>query len=337
MIHNGHVVGLPLVDYVDTKANIEALSSERGMTAFASDTKRFGVYGGTDWIWLGGAIVHNNTTEKQGGDDSNDEFYHLSKDEHSLMVGQSIPEYEIETAITATLGAGDKVFWLGYEHYYERGHDQIIQVKIDGDIAPASAWSEASQRKAPGNVGNIASYSNKEDYVNQSFKDFVWWILRTSTTASESWQVTIRERFIVTNPLHVSAVKTTNASTQVLDTTTDWVLAGGIGDAGISPQNTNALLVSNCPPGYNIELWRLRSGKNYDVRQTRSRRWRPFLRVSPANGRYIFNSLILGNGHKRHIGTCLYNPTTNARSQVKLCAMLTNSEGFANRKIRVFT
>ncbi len=53
MIHDGRVLGLPLVDYTDTKSNIEALPSlEAGMTAFASDTGQFGYYDGTDWQWF---------------------------------------------------------------------------------------------------------------------------------------------------------------------------------------------------------------------------------------------------------------------------------------------
>ena len=52
MIHDGRVKGLPLVDYLDTKANIEALSNlEEGMTAYASDTDELGAYDGSAWHW----------------------------------------------------------------------------------------------------------------------------------------------------------------------------------------------------------------------------------------------------------------------------------------------
>ncbi len=59
MIHDGRVVGAPLVDYLDTKANIEALGSlEAGMTAYASDAEEVGFYDGSDWQWgMAAALV----------------------------------------------------------------------------------------------------------------------------------------------------------------------------------------------------------------------------------------------------------------------------------------
>ena len=52
MIHDGRVKGLPLVDYLETKGNIEALSNvEEGMTAYASDDNEFGSYNGAAWQW----------------------------------------------------------------------------------------------------------------------------------------------------------------------------------------------------------------------------------------------------------------------------------------------
>ena len=52
MIHNGRVLGLPLTDYRETKANIESLVAEAGMTAFATDTEQWGYYDGAAWQWF---------------------------------------------------------------------------------------------------------------------------------------------------------------------------------------------------------------------------------------------------------------------------------------------
>ena len=53
MIHDGRVLGLPLVDYTGAQADIESLAdAEAGMTAFASDVERWGYYDGTNWQWF---------------------------------------------------------------------------------------------------------------------------------------------------------------------------------------------------------------------------------------------------------------------------------------------
>jgi|GEM_PF-5769614 len=52
MIRNDKVKGTPLVQYKDTKANIEALSGiEEAAIAYATDTNEFGSYDGTTWTW----------------------------------------------------------------------------------------------------------------------------------------------------------------------------------------------------------------------------------------------------------------------------------------------
>ncbi|HOU13457.1 MAG TPA: carbohydrate binding domain-containing protein [Anaerolineae bacterium] len=61
MILNGRVIGLPLVQYTDTQANIEALAltaSDAGALAWATDTAQIGVYDGSAWVWgLPGSVV----------------------------------------------------------------------------------------------------------------------------------------------------------------------------------------------------------------------------------------------------------------------------------------
>ena len=53
MIHDGRVLGLPLADYANTQAAVEALSDlEAGMTAWASDVEAWGYYDGADWQWF---------------------------------------------------------------------------------------------------------------------------------------------------------------------------------------------------------------------------------------------------------------------------------------------
>jgi len=62
MIHNGRVIGKPLVNYSDTKAGIEALDlsgDDAGALAFATDTEQIGIYDGTSWVFddSGGATA----------------------------------------------------------------------------------------------------------------------------------------------------------------------------------------------------------------------------------------------------------------------------------------
>ena len=55
MIIDGRVTGLPLVDYANTKAAIEALTltaADAGARAYATDDDEIGVYDGAAWAWL---------------------------------------------------------------------------------------------------------------------------------------------------------------------------------------------------------------------------------------------------------------------------------------------
>ena len=52
MIKNDHQLGKPFVQYVDTQANIEALTGlDEGSTAYATDTDQLGAYDGAAWVW----------------------------------------------------------------------------------------------------------------------------------------------------------------------------------------------------------------------------------------------------------------------------------------------
>ena len=79
MIKNDRVYGVPLVQYKDTKTNIEALSGiGEGAIAYATDTDEFGSYDGTTWTWGQGgsfdlaAAIHAATEETSLTND--DEF-----------------------------------------------------------------------------------------------------------------------------------------------------------------------------------------------------------------------------------------------------------------------
>ena len=53
MIVDGKVVGLPIVEYVGTKATIQAITSgSAGMVAYATDTQELGAYGTGGWKWM---------------------------------------------------------------------------------------------------------------------------------------------------------------------------------------------------------------------------------------------------------------------------------------------
>lgn len=63
MIKNDRVYGVPLVQYKDTKANIEALSGiGEGAIAYATDSNEFGSYDGTTWTWGQGGSTAPATT-----------------------------------------------------------------------------------------------------------------------------------------------------------------------------------------------------------------------------------------------------------------------------------
>lgn len=56
MLHGGEHVGRPVIQYTDTKANIEALSGvPEGAHAYATDTDEPGWYDGLAWVWGGGS------------------------------------------------------------------------------------------------------------------------------------------------------------------------------------------------------------------------------------------------------------------------------------------
>lgn len=58
MIHDGRVVSLPLVDYLESKANIEAIAApEVGMCAFATDVDEFGFYITGGWKWIDQSLL----------------------------------------------------------------------------------------------------------------------------------------------------------------------------------------------------------------------------------------------------------------------------------------
>lgn len=52
MIKGDKVYGKPLVQYTNTKANIEAMTGlAEGSTAYATDTNQLGTYDGSSWTW----------------------------------------------------------------------------------------------------------------------------------------------------------------------------------------------------------------------------------------------------------------------------------------------
>jgi hypothetical protein len=52
-------LGMPFIEYKDTKANIEALAGcEQGSIAYATDTDELGTYDGADWNWGSGGDDH---------------------------------------------------------------------------------------------------------------------------------------------------------------------------------------------------------------------------------------------------------------------------------------
>lgn len=58
MINDGRVLGLPLVQYRDLRANIEAIpNAEEGMLAYATDDDVFLQHDGSVWTELAGGLT----------------------------------------------------------------------------------------------------------------------------------------------------------------------------------------------------------------------------------------------------------------------------------------
>lgn len=113
-VHDGRVVGLPLVDYVDTESNIEALSNlEAGMTAYGSDTGRLGVYN-TAWRWFdfeSGSVLNEpggfpNRTDSAYTFTAGSRAFDIAPDNGSFDVWQQGIKYVI-TADPDTLTIAD--------------------------------------------------------------------------------------------------------------------------------------------------------------------------------------------------------------------------------------
>jgi hypothetical protein len=257
--------------------------------------------------------------------------------EAQAAVLTGIPEAVIDATLTANLAAGEAVFWLGTEHYYERGHSAIVSVLVDGvdKTADPTVWSEGEQRMPfvlDSPVG-IACLSGKEPLVNRTMENNVWWIRRLVATTAQTWTVTVRERKILLNPLHITGVRCYPAP-PALDTI-DFRHSGGHSDAGTTLSNITHYLISGCPAGYEIEIWRWKTRSRYKNRPRRGRRWRPYLRCAPdANGNYILRA------KPKHgiLGICLYNPTTAARSTIRMFGSNSSSGygGLLERVIRIF-
>ena len=63
MNKNDQQLGRPFAEYVDTKANIEAITGlVEGCIAYASDTNEFGTYDGATWTWGSGDHSHSGLT-----------------------------------------------------------------------------------------------------------------------------------------------------------------------------------------------------------------------------------------------------------------------------------
>jgi len=68
MIKNGKVYGIPLIEYVETKANIEAIAAPiAGMWAYASDTEKVGYYDGSAWQWSDQYLLTDGTLPMDSG------------------------------------------------------------------------------------------------------------------------------------------------------------------------------------------------------------------------------------------------------------------------------
>lgn len=91
MINNDKVSGKPLIQYTDTKANIEALTGLlEGSTAYATDTNELGTYDGSGWTWGtgGSASAFTDLTDTFASYTGlGDEYVKVKADESGLETG----------------------------------------------------------------------------------------------------------------------------------------------------------------------------------------------------------------------------------------------------------
>lgn len=67
MRHSDQQLGAPLVEYTDTKANIEALTGiSEGAHAYATDTDEPGWYDGAVWQWGSSSLISKILTDDDG-------------------------------------------------------------------------------------------------------------------------------------------------------------------------------------------------------------------------------------------------------------------------------
>ncbi len=243
----------------------------------------------------------------------------------TLLPGE-IPEIALTFTTTVTLPAGAKYCYLPRDHFYEAGRSprHITQVLVDGVDRTAQygvIWSELARGSLsptdnwPGN--GLAGFD--ATYGDGTVKDLTWCLRRHVTTAQEVWAVTWVEKRMLFNPVQVRECVLQEGTT-TLDLSVAWVNQKRYDNLGtlVHDRNTNGFIASGIPAGYKLLVWTCQIGRNEGSVLSRGRHWRPCSRMAALAGTdyRIFSGDFMKTS--RLYGVGLYNPTTGARSAVKV-------------------
>lgn len=107
MIHDGRVIGLPLVNYTNTKAAIEALSltaADVGATAWATDTEQVGIYDGVGWVWYSPADMLKSVYDTDNDGVVNAADYATTTGDADTVDGEHASAFEAAGTAAAAIG-----------------------------------------------------------------------------------------------------------------------------------------------------------------------------------------------------------------------------------------
>jgi len=250
----------------------------------------------------------------------------LQGDLAALLPGE-IPEITLTFTATATLPVGAKYFYLPRDHFYEAGRSprHVTQILVDGVDRTAQygvVWSELARGSLsptdnwPGN--GLASF--EATYGDGTVKDLTWCLRRHVTTVQEVWAVTWLEKRMLFNPVQVRECVLQEGTPATLNVSVPWVNQKRYGELGTlySDRNTNGFIAAGIPAGYKLLVWTCQIGRNEGSVLSRGRHWRPCSRMAELAGTdyRIFSGDFMKTS--RLYGVGLYNPTTGARSAVKV-------------------
>jgi hypothetical protein len=173
-------LGMPFIEYKDTKANIEALAGcEQGSIAYATDTDELGTYDGADWNWGSGGVTDHGELDGLADDDHT--HYVLRQPTADIVINESGGDFDfrIEGDIDEDLfflDAGNDKVGVGKTSLAAKFHigssTDEVQFRVDADASQSENIAEF--RNSSGDILAAiqhygAFYSNKGATITNLF------------------------------------------------------------------------------------------------------------------------------------------------------------------------